>query len=115
MLLSKEDSAIIKEMLGIEADIINIFWIYRSKKFYDISNEVIKSYHVRINGKLSKKTTASLMNAADSEEYLDILKKTPYGFLFDDQNQLFFEHNYLEYIYKIHKCTSEDSRFLLHV
>lgn len=102
-LLSKEDSAIIKEMLGIEADIINIFWIYRSKSFYGISNEVIKSYKVRINGKLSKKTIESLMNASDSEEYLDILKKTPYGFLFNDQNQLFFEHNYMEYIYKLHK------------
>ncbi|NLE26356.1 MAG: V-type ATPase subunit [Clostridiaceae bacterium] len=102
-LLDKDDSAIIKELLGIEADIFNIFWIYRGKNFYDISNEVIKSYSAHITGKLNKKIMASLMDAVDLEEYLSILKKTPYGFLFAGQDQLLFEHNYLEYIYRVHK------------
>ncbi len=102
-LLNKADSAIVKELLGIEADIFNVFWIYRSKNFYDISNEVIKSYSAHITGKLNKKTMDSLMNAVNLEEYLVILKKTPYGFLFAGQDQLLFEHNYLEYIYTLHK------------
>lgn len=102
-LLDKADSSIIKELLGIEADIFNIFWIYRGKNFYDISNEVIKSYSAHITGKLNKKIMDSLMDAVNLEEYLSILKKTPYGFLFAGQDQLLFEHNYLEYIYRVHK------------
>ncbi len=102
-LLDKADSSIVKELLGIEVDIFNIFWIYRGKNFYDISNEVIKSYSAHITNKLNKRTIDSLINATDFEEYLALLKKTPYGFLFEGQDQLLFEHNYSEYIYKLHR------------
>lgn len=102
-LLDKADSTIVKELLGIEADIFNIFWIYRSKYLYKVSNEVIKSYSAHVVYKLNKKTTESLMKASGFEEYVGILKKTAYGFLFEGQDQLLFEHNYLEYIYKLYK------------
>mgnify|MGYP000858280555 CR=1 FL=1 len=102
-LLDKADSAIVKELLGIESDIYNVFWIYRSKTFYNISNEVIKSYSAHINNRLNKKVLERLLNASNVEEYIAVLKKTPYGFLFEGQDQLLFEHNYLEYIYKLHR------------
>jgi len=99
----KADRDIVKEMMETEADILNILWIYRSKYFYDFPNELIRSYMVHITGKLGRKTTDELINAENSDEYLAVLKKSPYSFLFEDQNQLFFEHNYLEYIYKFHR------------
>jgi len=99
----KTDRAIVKEMMETEADILNILWIYRSKYLHEFPNELIRSYLVHITGKLGRKTTDSLINTENSEEYLDILKRSPYGFLFDDQNQLFFEHSYLEYIHKLHR------------
>lgn len=102
-LLDKADRAVVKEMMETEADILNILWIYRSKYFYDFPNELIRSYLVHITGKLGRKMTDSLINAGNTEEYLTILKKSPYSFLFEDQNQLFFEHGYLEYIYKLHR------------
>lgn len=102
-LLDKADTAIVKELLGIETDIFNIFWIYRSKTFYDISHEVIKSYSAHINNKLNKKTIDRLLHAPDFGEYLSVLKKTPYDFLFESRNQLLFEHNYLQYIHKLYR------------
>ena len=99
----KTDRAIVKEMMETEADILNILWIYRSKYLHEFPNELIRSYLVHITGKLGRKMTDSLINAGNTEEYLDILKRSPYGFLFDDQNQLFFEHSYLEYIHKLHR------------
>ncbi len=102
-LLDKSDQMVVKELLGVEADIYNIFWIYRSKTFYNMSNELIKSYSAHIANKLNKRTIEALIDAEGYADYVDILKKTPYGFLFEGQNQLFYEHNYIEYIYKLHK------------
>lgn len=102
-LLDKADAIVVRDLLGMEADIYNIFWIYRSKTIYHIPNEIRKSYLAHITNKLSKKTLESLINAENYEAYVDILKETPYKFLFGGQNQLFFEHNYLEYVYKLHK------------
>lgn len=102
-LLDKADQIIVEELLGIEADIFNIFWIYRSKTFYNMANELIISYSAHITNKLNKRTIESLIHAEGYQAYVDILKKTPYGFLFEGQNQIFYEHNYQEYIYKLHK------------
>ncbi|MGI6124122.1 MAG: V0D/AC39 family V-type ATPase subunit, partial [Acetivibrionales bacterium] len=62
-----------------------------------------KSYSAHINNRLNKKVLERLLNASNVEEYIAVLKKTPYGFLFEGQDQLLFEHNYLEYIYKLHR------------
>ena len=99
----KADRAIVKEMMVTEADILNILWVYRCKFLHDFPNELIRSYMVHITGKLGSKTIDQLINAENSEEYLAILRKSPYSFLFEDPNQLFFEHSYLEYIHKLHK------------
>lgn len=101
--LNRNDALIVKDLLEKEADIFNILWIYRSKYFYNMSNEVIKSYMAHINDKLSERSTESLIEAEGYEAYVDIISKTPYGFLFKGQNQLFIEHNYHEYTYKLYK------------
>jgi V/A-type H+-transporting ATPase subunit C len=44
-----------------------------------------------------------LIEAEGYEAYVDIISKTPYGFLFKGQDQLFIEHNYHEYTYKLYK------------
>lgn len=102
-LLDKPDSKIVRELLGIEADIFNIFWIYRSKRFYNMEPEIIKSYAAHLVYKLKKRTIETLISTSDFEKYFDLVRKTPYGLLFEGDNQKLFEHNYLEYIYKHHK------------
>jgi len=101
--LDKGDASIVRDLLGMEADIFNIFWIYRSKNFYNMSNEVIRSYVAQINYRLGKKTIESLIGAEGHEAYADVLRKTPYGFLFEEENPRFFEHNYNEYVYRLHR------------
>mgnify|MGYP000870988195 CR=1 FL=1 len=102
-LLNKSDAIIAKELMGIESDIFNIFWIYRGKYFYNVSNEIIKSYTTHNTNKLNKKTIDGLLEAADIEEYLLRLSKTPYGFLFEGQDQRLLEHKYLDYIFKLYR------------
>lgn len=102
-LLDKDDALIVERFIGMEADIYNIFWIYRSKTYYSMADEVIKSYMAHISGKLDKRILESLIQAEGYEAYIDILRETPYGFLFEGKDRLFFEHNYFEYVYKLHK------------
>jgi len=42
--LKTEDKKAIKELLGLRIDLLNIQWIYRAKKYYDISPEEILIY-----------------------------------------------------------------------
>ena len=102
-LLNGQDQAIMKEIAGLESDIFNIFWIYRSKTFYNIDDEVIGSYTLPLIYKLNKNTMEALIKAKDSEEYISIVNETPYNFLFEGQHALLFEHNYSEFMYRAHK------------
>jgi len=102
-LLDKSDAHIIKDFLGLEADMFNIFLIYRGKMFYNMPDQIIKSYLARVEGKLDKKTMEALMEAGSHDAFMDVLRKSPYGFLFEGHDQPFLEHSYLEYVYKLHK------------
>ncbi len=102
-LLNPKDAAIIKEFAGLESDAFNIFWIFRSKTFHHMDVEVIRSYTLPLIYKLKKSTMEALLEAKNLEEYVDILKDTYYGFLFKDSKESFIEHNYAEFIYRLHR------------
>jgi V/A-type H+-transporting ATPase subunit C len=102
-LLSGIDRDIAKEFIGLESDIFNIFWIYRSKIFYHMDEQVIRSYTLPLEFKLTKKTMEALIKAESFEEYIGILSGTAYGFLFDNQHELLFERNYSELMYRTYK------------
>lgn len=101
-MLSPKDAAIALDFAHIECDIFNIFWVYRSKNFYKVDAEVIKSYILPIFHKIKRSTLEELINAKDSEEFAAILSRTPYRFLFDGQD-ISMEHRYSEFIYRLHK------------
>ena len=102
-LLKGPNLAIMGEFAGLESDMFNIFWIYRSKAFYRIDHEVIGSYILPPIYRLNKKTIEGLIKANSVEEYIRIMKGTFYGFLFEGRHELLFEHNYSEFMYRVHK------------
>lgn len=96
------DRRLVREYAGLESDIFNIFWIYRSKTFYEMDNEVIRSYTLPPIYKLKKASIDALVNAKNFDEFISVVRSTPYAFLFDKGNK-FFEQNYTEFMYKLHK------------
>lgn len=112
-LMDKKDCEIINKVIGLESDIFNIFWVYRSKTFYEIDAEVIRSYTLPLIYKLRKDTLDALVKAKNFEEFVDILKGTVYGFLFEGKNQLFYEHSYSEFIYKMYRKLFRDETFTI--
>ena len=65
-------------LLGTEIDLLNIMWIYRSKKIYDMSSSDIFTYLIPINYKLTVAQLSKLVMAATPEEMIAILSTTKY-------------------------------------
>lgn len=101
-LKDSNDRKLIREYAGLESDIFNIFWIYRSKTFYNMDNEVIKSYTLPLIYKLNKAAIDAMIKARNFDEFISAVKATPYAFLFDKGNK-FFEQSYSEFMYQIHR------------
>lgn len=72
----------IKNIIAQEADILNLLWIYRCKKYYSISNEVIYALMLPVHGTLNPAKIKELIESADFDraandiKYYDLIKNT---------------------------------------
>lgn len=71
---------ILKNMFGIEADTKNILWIYRSKKYYNISKEIIYRYLIPYHYRLNKKIINKMVESSTIKEFLTYVSQTKYAF-----------------------------------
>ena len=79
--LTKEDYNITKNFFGTEADIQNIIWIYRYKKYYDFTEEEILGHILPDRRKLRKEQIRSL-SAAGVDDFQSAVSETRYRWLF---------------------------------
>mgnify|MGYP000047785247 CR=1 FL=1 len=77
--LSKKEAEILTQCFGSKLDLLNIQWIYRSKKYYQLSTADIYALLIPMNYKLKKEETTSLVEAVSYEETRSIFRKTYYG------------------------------------
>lgn len=68
------------QRLGTEIDLLNIMWIYRSKKMYDMNAAQIFTYLIPVNYKLGVSQLSRLVQAVTIDEFLTILNSTKYRF-----------------------------------
>ena len=64
---------------GSQFDLLNLQWIYRSKKYYELDRAEIYRLLLPIHYKLNKDTIQSLVDTVNMEEFKSILQKTYYG------------------------------------
>ncbi|MGM9974924.1 MAG: V-type ATPase subunit [Clostridiaceae bacterium] len=76
--LDPEDREVISDIIGFEADMLNISAIYRGRKYYNLSPEVIYNYTIYDYYKLKPEIMKKLCYAKDMNEYFEILKDLPY-------------------------------------
>lgn len=53
--LSKQDSKIVQDYYGEKIDLLNLEWIYRANKYYEINSEIIFNFTI-LGGKLFQLT-----------------------------------------------------------
>lgn len=87
---------------GVKTDVLNMLWIYRCKKYYNMKKEIIRNYLLPFNAGINKETLSKLIDAESIEEFLDLAGKTKYAGIFKRDIDGFFEVNFADYMYNIH-------------
>ena len=99
--LSGDNIGAFTHRIGTEIDLLNIMWIYRSKKMYDMGSSDILTYLIPINYRLSVVQLGKLISAATLEEFMNLLSTTKYkNFALYLRNGT-MEHEYTRIISKI--------------
>ena len=99
-LLKGDDLKALTHSFGTEIDLLNIMWLYRSKKFYH-SNESY-SYIIPVTYKLSKERLIKLMEAITYDEFATALKGTRYEKLVPSLSDGTIESMYQKMLGKIY-------------
>lgn len=77
--LSKTEQKILGQCFGSKLDLLNLQWIYRSKKYYKLAPADIYSLLIPINYRLKKADIIKLAEAATIEEFYSLLRNSYYG------------------------------------
>jgi len=64
--ISREDREILKKWEGLLADLYNIQWVYRGKKFYSLSPEELLNYTINFGDKLTFRERKAMCYAKKS-------------------------------------------------
>jgi V/A-type H+-transporting ATPase subunit C len=87
--------------LGTEIDLLNIMWIYRSKKMYDMNSADIFTYLIPINYKLTIAQLTKLIGAVTLDEYMNLLTTTKYKYFIPYLKNGTMEHEFDRIINRI--------------
>ncbi|QTL98103.1 hypothetical protein GM661_09000 [Iocasia frigidifontis] len=71
--LGGSDYRYIEDLMGTEADLLNIQWIYRIKKYYNLSSGEILNYLIPFHYKINRdnfKKMSQVVKATDMEKYI---------------------------------------------
>lgn len=100
----KSQRPLIKLHFGTKIDMLNIMWIYRSKRYFKFENELIFAYLLPARYRLSEEAIRKMVLANTCEEMVKEARKTVYGHLFDGlEDGVFIEENYNRIMYKTDK------------
>lgn len=91
---------------GMEIDLLNIMWIFRSKAIYDMSATDILALIIPINYKLSREQLIKLANSSSMDEFQSILQGSYYKFIYHPLSEGSMESEYKRVITKIYKLNT---------
>ena len=77
--LSRKEQELLIHCFGSKLDLLNIQWIYRSKKYYHLQPADMYSLLIPINYHLNKEQITKMAEAATLEEFYSVLRTTYYG------------------------------------
>lgn len=76
--IHKESREILKNIIGVYSDLLNIQWIFRGKKYYNVAPEILLNYTIYDGYKLHLKDLKNLCYSKNMEELFNLIKYTPY-------------------------------------
>lgn len=100
--ISSKDRQLLKKWEGMVADLYNIQWIYRGKKFYNLSPEELLNYTINFGDKLTFLDRKKMCYTKSMEELFKITANSVYGFLFkveEISTDIYMERRINRFIY----------------
>lgn len=99
--LSPADRKTAEFTFGIIGDILNLQWIYRGKKFYNIEPELLLNYTIKLYHKLSFNKLKELCYKNNVADLINMANETDYGFLFkkDESTDIYMDRRMYRYLY----------------
>ncbi len=101
--LLSTDRSLIRKWEGLLADLYNIQWIYRGKKFYQLSPEELLNYTINFGDKLSYKDRQRMCYTKSLENLNRLISGSYYGSLFGKEEfstDIYMERHINRFIYK---------------
>ena len=114
--ISREDRKILKKWEGLLADLYNIQWVYRGKKFYSLSPEELLNYTINYGDRLTFRERKAMCYAKNLEELYKMITNTIYGFLFKKEEisrDIYMERRINRFMY--YKLKALDRQFSLSI
>jgi len=114
--ISPEDRKILKKWEGLLADLYNIQWVYRGKKFYSLSPEELLNYTINFGDKLTFRERKAMCYEKNLEELYKMIADTIYGFLFKKEEMyrdIYMERRINRFMY--YKLKALDRQFPLSI
>lgn len=84
----------ITKSYGRKFDLINLTWIYRSKKYYHMDSSKIFTLLIPMHYKLKTSEISALVQAEDMKEFQSLLEQTYYGRKFEELTPENLEDSY---------------------
>ncbi len=91
----------IAELVGDEADIFNVLWIYRCKRYYKLPPEYIYALLLPVHNRLTPAKVKKLVETGSVEELKETLSKSKYAAYFNFDNAALLEKIMRKTIIKI--------------
>jgi V/A-type H+-transporting ATPase subunit C len=101
------------EILGSKFEMLNMQWIYRCKRYYQMSAAEIFSILIPLNYHISKSELTDMVNAEDLPTLLSRMKNSFYGHTFETIDPDRIEADYSAYMKKILKKGSRREPYSL--
>jgi len=100
-LLTEKERRLVRKIQGMWADLQNLQWIYRGKKFYHLPPEILLNYSISFGGRLDDATIKDLCYSGDVSGMESRMRGSRYGFLFqhDRTTDMFMERRIFRYLY----------------
>ena len=103
-LTDKKEIETITREIGSNIDLLNLSWIYRAKKYYNLIETEIYSLLIPIHYKIRDDEMRKMVESPTAEDYLKVAAQSYYGrkFEMDDEKNTIerIERVYLDSIYK---------------
>ena len=101
-LLKGKDRDLLTRSLGSKIDLLNMMWIYRAKKYYQLSEASTFALLIPINYRLHDSDIRAMVTAADEQELKEAIGRTYYGKRFLELDGEKLESIYDQVIRKIY-------------